>query len=1046
MSLSSLAVRRGVTFSMIYLIVVGAGGYGLSQLRIDMWPDITFPMVTVVATYEGASPEDIETVVTRPIEEAVATVENVEHVISESKDGAASVSVELAWGTDVDEAEREIRKNLDLIANYLPPDLDEPLVFSFDPSMQPILLLAVSGPFSQGELRHICEHLVEPRLERIEGVAQVNTAGGLEREIQVRLLPERMRNYDISTRAVVGALQMNNLRIPGGQVVEQGREFQIQNMGQFESVAQIRELVVGVREPEGLGAPVPIKLRAVADVVDGFKEPTRIIRHNDKPGVMLIVRKQTGANSVQACNNVERQLDELIDTLPPGLVIRPVFNQSDFIEQSIGNLSNTAMMAFVLAFFVLLLFLWNFRAALTVATAIPISVVATFVVMDAVDITLNIISLAGLALAVGLLVDNSIVVLENIFRHLEAGEGRREAAVGGAREVGMAITASTLTTVAVFAPVLFVPGIAGMMFRDMAITICCSLAVSLVIALTLVPLMASRIVRVAAGRQNGGDSSDDERLARARGGFAVLQRFYAGILRWSLRHRWSTLGLATLLMGGSLAATATVIRVDFFSQQDSGIILYQADAMVGTSLEKTDALFRQAEQLVEREVPEAIDIMSDIGAGEGWTAMFSKGSYSGLLRLRLEPLGVRKARGQRGQFEIEAHLREAFERLPGLRVNRFNFFAFGGNDVVTEIYGEDLTELQQFGKRLKERIEQVEHAEDVAFSLEEAKPEYGVYYDRQRLNALGMSTGQVSQAISAYFQGTLAGRYREAGWEYDIRVRAPRAYREDREELERMPVATPAGKSVPLKTLADVRERIGPVEITRKDQQRMVTITSIVSGQNMGQVVADIDAVIEQMRSEEDLTAYSFKIAGSAEDFMESIQWLGIALVVAVFLVYMVMASQFESLIAPFIIFFSIPLSIIGVVWILVLTDTALNVPALIGCIMLIGVVVNNAIVLVDFINQMRRDLELDVATATYRAAMIRMRPVLMTAVTTILAMVPLALAIGEGAEGWAPMARVVVGGLAVSTLLTLVIIPVIYRLIEGTRERRRLRRQAEAG
>jgi HAE1 family hydrophobic/amphiphilic exporter-1 len=1044
-SLSSLAVRRGVTFTMIYLIVVGSGAYGLSQLRIDMWPDITFPMVTVVATYEGASPEDIETVVTRPIEEAVATVENVEHVMSESKDGAASVSVELAWGTDVDEAEREIRKNLDLIANYLPPDLDEPLVFSFDPSMQPILLLAVSGPFSQAELRHICEHLVEPRLERIEGVAQVNTAGGLEREIQVRLLPERMRDYDISTRAVVGALQMNNLRIPGGQVVEQGREFQIQNMGQFESVEQIRELVVGVREPEGLGAPVPIKLRAVADVVDGFKEPTRIIRHNDKPGVMLIVRKQTGANSVQACNNVERQLDDLIGTLPPGLVIRPVFNQSDFIEQSIGNLSNTAMMAFVLAFFVLLLFLWNFRAALTVATAIPISVVATFVVMDAVDITLNIISLAGLALAVGLLVDNSIVVLENIFRHLEAGEQRRAAAVTGAREVGMAITASTLTTVAVFAPVLFVPGIAGMMFRDMAITICCSLAVSLIIALTLVPLMASRIVRVDASRQNGGDSSDDERLARARGGFAVLQRFYGGILRWSLRHRWSTLGLATLLMGGSLAATVTVIKVDFFSQQDSGIILYQADAMVGTSLEKTDALFRRAEELVEREVPEATDIMSDIGAGEGWTAMFSKGSYSGLLRLRLEPLSVRKARGQRGQFEIEADLREAFERLPGLRVTRFNFFAFGGNDVITEIYGDDLTDLQRLGKRLKERIEQVDNAEDVTFSLEEAKPEYGVYYDRQRLNALGMSTGQVSQAISAYFQGTLAGRYREAGWEYDIRVRAPRDYREDREKLERVPVATPVGQSVPLKTLADVRERVGPVKITRKDQQRMVTITSIVSGQNMGQVVADIDAVIEQLRSEEDLTAYSFKTAGSAEDFMDSIQWLGIALVVAVFLVYMVMASQFESLIAPFIIFFSIPLSIIGVVWILVLTDTALNVPALIGCIMLVGVVVNNAIVLVDFVNQMRRDLGLDVAEATYRAAMIRMRPVLMTAVTTILAMVPLALAIGEGSEGWAPMARVVVGGLAVSTLLTLVIIPVIYRLIEGTRERRRLRRQAEA-
>ena len=490
MNLPGLAVRRGVTFAMIYLIVVGAGFYGLTRLRLDMFPDITFPMVTVVSTYQGASPEDIETVVTRPLEEAVAAVENVKHVISFSKDGASVVMVELEWDSDVDRAERDIRKNIDLVANFLPPDLDRPLVFSFDPSMQPILLLAVSGPFSQAELRHTCEHMIEPRLERIEGVAQVLRAGGLKREIQVRLLPTRMQDYGISSEAVIGALRLNNLRIPGGQLTEHGREFQIQNMGQFETVGQIRELVVGVK------GMVPIKLRAVAEVVDTFKEPTRVIRHNGKPGILLIVRKQTGANSVQACNNVERELAEVIDTLPPGIVIRPIFNQSDFIEQSIGNLSNTGLLAFGLAFLVLLLFLWNFRAALTVACAIPISVISTFLVMDAAGITLNIISLAGLALAVGLLVDNSIVVLENIFRHMEAGEDRRKAAVAGAREVAMAITASTLTTLAVFLPVLFVPGIAGMMFRDMAITICFSLTTSLVIALTLVPLMASRIVRV----------------------------------------------------------------------------------------------------------------------------------------------------------------------------------------------------------------------------------------------------------------------------------------------------------------------------------------------------------------------------------------------------------------------------------------------------------------------------------------------------------------------------------------------------------------------
>jgi HAE1 family hydrophobic/amphiphilic exporter-1 len=1021
---------------MAYLIVVGAGLYGLSQLRIDMFPDITFPMVTVVATYEGASPEDVETVVTRPLEEAVATVENVEHVTSQSKDGASVVGVELAWGTDVDKAEREIRKNIDLIANFLPPDLDRPLVFSFDPSMQPILLLAVSGPFSQAELRHMCEHMIEPRLERIEGVAQVNTAGGLSREIQVRLIPERMQNYGISTDAVVAALRLNNLRIPGGELNEQGREFQVQNMGQFERVDEIRELVVGVK------GQVPVKLRAVAEVVDSFKEPKRVIRHNGRPGLLLIVRKQTGANSVEACNNVEKALDEVIGSLPPGIVIRPIFNQSDFIEQSIGNLSNTALMAFGLAFLVLLMFLWNFRASLTVATAIPISVVSTFMVMDAAGITLNIISLAGLALAIGMLVDNSIVVLENIFRHLELGEEPRQASIAGAREVGMAITASTLTTVAVFAPVLFVPGIAGMMFRDMAYTICFSLLTSLVIALTLVPLMASRLVRIDLNKR----SPAGEGTATSGGKvFNAFKRRYGVLLGWSLRHRWKTLGIATLIMVASIAATATSIQVDFFAQQDSGMLLFQADSMVGTDLQTTDRQFEELEEIVRQKVPEATDALSDIGTGDGWIAMFSKGSYSGILRLRLLGLNERKRRGMRGQFEIERDLREQFAEVPGIRTTKFNFFAFGGNDVVTEIYGDDLTKLQMLGLEIKQMVEQIDNAEDVTFSLEESKPEYGVYFDRQRLSAMGLSTGQVASAVSTFFQGTLAGRFREGGWEYDIRVRSPREYREAKTSLEGMPISTLSGQSVPLKTLADVRERVGPVQITRKDQQRMVTVTSIVSGQNMGQVVEDIEKGVEQLRKKRDLSEFSFKTAGSAEDFQDSIKWLGIALIVAMFLVYMVMASQFESLVAPFIIFFSIPLAIIGVVWILVLTGTALNVPALIGCIMLVGVVVNNAIVLVDYINQLRAT-GLKVAEATWQAAQVRMRPVLMTAMTTILAMVPLAMEIGEGSEGWSPMARVVVGGLAVSTLLTLVIIPVIYQIIEGWRERRRERKAARTG
>jgi HAE1 family hydrophobic/amphiphilic exporter-1 len=1048
-NLANLAVRRGVTFGMIYLIVIGWGIFALSQLRLDMYPDITFPQVSVVATYAGASPEDIETVVTRPIEEAVSAIEGVKHVLSTSKDGIAMVTVELEWGTDTDKAERDIRKYLDMISSFLPPDLDRPMTFAFDPSMQPIMLAAVSGPFSQAELRHLSEHVIEPRLERIEGVAQASTAGGLKREIQVRLWPERLEAYGLSNQQVLAALRMNNLRIPGGEVSEQGREFVIQAMGQYGSMDEIREVVVGLSRVDPLRAaaglrvePTPIKLRMVAEVADAFHESRRIIRHNGRPGILLIVRKQSDANSVQACNRVEAELPRILASLPAGVVIVPIFNQSDFIEQSIGNLSGTAWAAFGLTFLVLLLFLSSLRASISVAVAIPVSVVATFVAMYAAGITLNIISLAGLALAVGMLVDNAIVVLESIFRHTEAGLPRREAAVVGAREVGMAITASTLTTVGVFAPILFVPGIAGMMFRDMALTICFSLSVSLMVALSLVPLMASRLLKE---RQRSAGACEEGGLARFfQNGICRLQTSYGRVLAWCLSHPWLTLLVVAGVLGASALAYPWVKR-DFFAQQDTGIILFQAEAMVGTSLEEADRLYQELEEIVRREVPEASDVLVDLGSAEGWMAMFSKGSYSGLLRLKLLPLAERKRRGLRDQQKIEKDLREAFQEVAGLKTGRFMFFSFGtGNNVLAEIYGEDLERLQAIGLELKREIAEVPNASEVQFSMEEAKPELGIYFDRTRMSALGLSTGQVAQMVSTYFQGSLAGRYREAGWEYDILVRLPRERRLSRLELENLPVPTPTGASVPLKSIARVGDRVGPVEITRKDQQRKVTVNATVEGPNMGQVIADIQAILDAYRQTHEVGEVAFAISGSAEDFQESFMFLGIAVLVAILLVYMIMAAQFEAFLPPLLIISSMPLAGLGVLWILLATDTALSVPGLIGLVLLVGVVVNNAIVMVDYTIQLR-GRGLKVPEACLEAGMVRMRPVLMTALTTILGMMPLALGIGEGAEAWAPMARTIIGGLATGSLLTLVVIPVVYRLVEGGLESRRDRRAARA-
>jgi len=1047
-SLPSMAVRRGVTFGMIYLIVVGWGMYALSQLRLDMYPDITFPYVVVVATYPGASPEDMETVVTRPLEEAVAAIEGVKHVSSTSKDGSALVAVELNWGSDTDKAERDIRKNLDLIEAYLPPDMDQPLTFAFNPSMQPIMLLAVSGPFSQAELRHLSEHVIEPRLERIEGVAQAMTNGGLKREIQVRLRADQLQAYGLSSQQVVAALRMNNLQIPGGMLDEQGREFMIQALGQYDNLDQIREVVVGLSRPDparaalGLRAePVPIKLRMVAEVVDGFAEARHVIRHNSSSAIVLAVRKQSDANSVQACDLVEEDLPGLLASLPPGIRIVPIFNQSDFIEQSVGNLSTSAYLAFGLTFLVLLFFLTSLRSSAVVAVTIPVSIVATFVVMDLADITLNMISLAGLALAVGMLVDNAIVVLEAVFRHHQNGMEPREAAVKGSAEVGMAVTASTLTTVGVFAPILFVPGIAGVMFRDLSLTICFSLTCSLVVSLSLVPLMASRLMRSQDARAR-------QRLpAAARAIQAGIGRFasaYGRMLGWCLRHSWTTLGLAALVVGAT-AAAYPLVKQDFFAQQDTGMVVFQVETMVGTSLEETDALYQRIEELVRAEVPEASDVMSDIGTGEGFTAIFSKGSYSGILRVKLRPYQERMRRGMRTQQQIETDLRATLLREPGLKISKI-MMGFGmGNNVITEIYGDELGKLQAVGLELKQLIAAVPNATEVLFSMEEAKPELGVYFDRERLSALGLSTGQVAQAVSTAFQGTLAGRYRDGGWEYDIRVRSPRAERLSRTSLESLPVSTPLGASVPLKSVARVGDRIGPVEITRKDQQRLVTVTATVDGPNMGQVTADIQEILADYRKTHELGEMTFGLSGSAEDFMDSFMALGIALVVAILLVYMIMAAQFEAFLAPLIIIFTVPLAFVGVVWILLAVGDPLSVPGLIGAVLLVGVVVNNAIVLVDYTIQLR-GRGLKVREACQEASVVRMRPVLMTALTTILGMLPLGLGLGEGAEAWAPMAQVVIGGLASASLLTLVVIPVLYHLIEGFRERRRDRRLARAG
>ncbi len=1008
MTLSGLAIKRAITFGMIYCFVVGFGLFGLARLKIDLYPDISFPVIAIITTYTGVAPEDMETLITKPIEEAVASVEKIKHIRSLSKLGASLILAEFDWGIDLDKAERDIRNNIDLIRGSLPDEADEPIIFQFDPQKMPILFMSVSGPMGPAELRELCRRRIKPALERLEGVASVETAGGLKRQIQVEVDLSKLHSQRLSVDAVISTIRRENLQIPGGKLDEGEVEFSLRTLSEYNSVNQIANTILGYRN----GAPLYIK--DIAQVIDGYEEITRVIRNNRKPGILLLVSKNSKANTVQVANRVISELPNILRRLPEGVEAGVIFNQADFIKRSISNLSYTAIQAFFLAGLVLLFFLHNLRASWIVSLSIPVSIIVTFSVLDLAGLTLNIMSMAGLALAVGMLVDNSIVVLENIYRHLKEGKTRREGAEIGSTEVTTAIIASTLTTIAVFFPVLFVPGISGVLFNDMALTICFSLFCSLLVALTLIPLLASRWLETsppAGGLSKRISEAIDQWIEK-------VSARYSRSLTWCLRHRKKTLIGMLVLFGGSLILIP-FLGFDFFPKVDQNQFEIQIERAPGTSLQSTEMTFRKIEEIISRVIPELKNQNTDIGVGEFFGA-FEKGSYSGRIRVNL----IEKEKRRRSQMEIESALRKELEQIPGITFSILQRHFLGEEgDIIVYLFGEDLNQARSLSEKIREVIKKIPGAVDVQTSLEGGRPELQIILDRDRIYALGLSTSQVSQAISTFIKGTRASMFRDRGEEYEILVRLGQKDRENKEILNQLFVTTPQGHPIPLSSIVRVERTFSPTTILRRDQQRVTNISATVQGRSLGEVTREVEKRLREMNLPSEFT---YEIGGSAQDMRTSFKWLGLAFGGATLIVYMVMASLFESLKAPFIIFLTIPLGMIGVVYILFLTGTPLSVVAFIGIIMLSGIVVNNSIVLVDYINQIRRK-GVPLFDAVVEGGRTRLRPILMTSLTTILALIPLALGLGAGGETWAPMARSVIGGLVSSTLVTLLVIPVIY-------------------
>ena len=1027
MNLGELSIRRGVTTAMIYVCLAGFGAFSLWRLPLNRLPEVDLPVVAVITSYTGASPQDMETLVTEPIERAVASVENVESIRSSSRQGTSIVLISFTWGTDMDAAEIEVRKNLELFAGELLPDeTSRPLTFAFDPSLAPIVFMAVDGPYDAHRLRQIATEQVQPYLGRLEGVAAAEVIGGLDREVQVLLRTEQLQALGISPQQVIDALRAGNVIVPSGAVDDGTQQLNLQPTGMFRNVREMEDVVVGVRGGR------QVLLREVAEVRDTFEEETHVVTADGAPAVLMAVRKQSDANTVQVARAVREELPTLERRLPDGVRVVPLFDQAESIVRAITNLANTGLQAFLLTGLVLLAFLRSWRTSLIAVIAVPSSVMLGFTAMDALDVTLNLISMAGLALAIGMLVDNGIVVLEAAFQQIEKGATPREAAILGAREMAMPLVASTLTTVVVFLPILLVEGIAGELFRDLVLTITVTLLASLLIATTLVPLMASKLI----GRDH--ESGIARALTRATRVLDRIRPWYERRLRWALARRKRVLGVAVVLFAASVAAIP-ILGQDFLPKADISEIRIEVTAAPGTSIEQMHEVVDEVEEAIGEVVPEANVVTADYGAPEGFGALFGGTANAGTIRIKLPAPTQRR----RTQSEIEEVLTERFREIADVDV-QIASFSLGGSsgDVSLKLFSQDLDQLRIWGERLRDEIAGLEGVRESRFSMIQGSPEIQLTYDRERMRVLGLTPGQVQAAVSTHYQGTVATIFREGGDEYMVRVRGPRAARRDLDDLRYLPIDLPMGGTVPLGSISAVDDRLGATDIEHENQRRMATVDITASGMDLGGLTRRIEAKIEALDVPEDVQT---EIGGTAEDLRDAFFKLAMALLAALALVYMVLASQFESLLEPFVIMFTVPLAIIGVVGGLIVTGTTLQVTALVGVILLGGVVVNNGIVLIDVIKN-RVAEGADVIEAAIEAGRRRVRPILITSLTTIGGMIPLAFGYGDGAETWAPMARAVVGGMIVSTFLTLFVIPSLYVSIALWRRRRRERKDAGDG
>lgn len=1031
MNLPEFSVKRRVTTLMIFLVVILLGGIVFTSLKVDLLPEIEPPVINILTSWPGASASDVEQRVSKIVENHVAMIEGVDTILSKSQDNISVVSVKFDWGEDLDVKIGDVRDAVNFAKRDLPSDAEEPILLRITSGTVPVLVMSLTADESFPSLYHYADKTISETISRISGVGQVLIYGGDRREIQVQLNVDKIEAYGLAPQSVVQALERENINIPSGSLKEGRIEYYLRVPGRFQSVADMHKVIVGVSKGR------PVYLSDVATISDSFKDPDIQGFYAGKQSVILIVLKNSDANTVEVSQAVLEKMEDMKAREFPGDVEYHVgLNAADFIQDSIRKLGSSLFSGILLVFLVTWAFLKRLPASLIICGAIPFSLVITFIIMGWLDYTINIFTLSALAVASGMVVDNSIVATDQIVYHLELGERRNVASILGAQEVQSALLASTLTTAVVLLPLAFISGLVGVFFSALTIVMVVAVMASLFVSLTFVPMMGSRFFK---------REEDSLKMHRYTERFIVwLERGYKNILSWSLINQKKVIAAAVVL----LILTFTGFRfigTELTPEPDTGDISITLTLPEGTRIEKTEELLKEIMAYAEKTVPEATNIFAYDGRDEkGYAVAVGQeaGPNVGTVGLKL----VEKKKRERSAFEVANELRNWLQTKPGIEkmtvvvTSPIKAMLLGSKPLNIEVYGDNLDHVVETANMIKNSLVKIPGAVDVTLSQKQNRPEVWVRVDREKAALAGVSTASVAQTLRTYYYGYETDEsYWEGDDDYPIRVRLNTDERNSREVLNHLMVPNVNGKLIRLSTVAQLNDTVGPPEIQRKNKQRYVVVEANVHGRSLGQLTQDVKAAIEKMNIPQDIR---IDFGGEVEEKDKAFRQMGYLVLLGVLLVYMVMAGQYEAYLDPFVIMFSIPFALTGVAFAYLLTGMYLSLQALLGVIMLVGIVVNNAIVLVDYINLLRaRGVKL--RDSLLEAGERRLRPVLMTTLTTFFGMLPMAISQDQGAELWRPLAVSVMGGLLISTIVTLVIVPVIYSLFEE--KLRRKKRFAEA-